>query len=405
MTGTTLQDLAADARVARWRSDTPACERRAHLNNAGAALMPTRVRDTVVAHIDREMDLGGYEAADAAEPALKQSYADLARLIGAAPRNVAVVESATVAFAQALSAIDFAPGDRIVTTRADYVSNQLMYLSLAERRGVEVVRAADLPSGGVDPASVEALVQGGRTRLVAVTWVPTNSGLVQDVESVGQICERGGVPYLIDACQAVGQIPIDTARLRCDYLAGTGRKFLRGPRGIGFLYVSDRALDAGAFPLLVDMRGATWTDPDRYRLAPDARRFESWEFATALVLGLGAAARYALEIGVEAAQARAWALAAYARDRLAGVPGVQLTDRGARLCAIVTAGLQGRDPAEVKLALRQRGINTSTSGREDAVIDLDAKGAAAVLRMSPHYYNTPAEIDRAVEALRELLAA
>jgi selenocysteine lyase/cysteine desulfurase len=395
----------ADAQLLRWRADTPACTRLIHLNNAGAALMPTVVRDTVVRHLDLEAEIGGYEAADAAARDVADTYAALAQLVGAQPDNIAIVDSATTAFSQALSAIDFEPGDRIVTTRSDYVSNQLMYLSLARRRGVEVVRADDLPEGGVDPASVEALLRQRRPRLVAITWIPTYSGLVQDAEAVGAICERDGVPYLVDGCQAVGQLPIDIARLRCDYLAGTARKFLRGPRGIGFLVAADRALARGAYPLYVDMRGAQWTAPEEFELAPGAGRFETWEFPTALVLGMGAAARYALDVGVPIAQARAWALAAYARERLATVPGIRVADRGATLSAIVTVQLAGRAPDDVKVALRRLGINTSVSTRDNAVIDETTHGAAPLLRISPHYYNTTGEIDRAIDALAGELSA
>src|SRR5207244_7364745 len=196
---------------------------------------------------------------------------------------------ATVAFSQALSAFDFHPCDRIVTTRADYPSNQLMYLSLARRSGVEIVRADELPVGGVDPESVRQLAHDPRTRLVALSWVPTNSGLVQDARAVGEVCAELGVPYLVDACQTVGQMAIDVNALRCDFLAATGRKFLRGPRGIGFLYVSDRMLERGAVPLLLDMRGADWADPDAFRLADGARPFETWECAYAPRVGRGAA--------------------------------------------------------------------------------------------------------------------
>src|SRR5881628_1647733 len=274
----------------RWRRDTPGCRERIHLNNAGAALMPQPVLDALTRHLEREAAIGGYEAADEAEPRLRETYELLGRLLGAAAKNIAIVENATVAFAQALSAFDFRPGDRIVTTRTDYPSNQLMYLSLARRAGVETVRADDLPEGGVDPESVRRLARHPRTKLVAVTWVPTNSGLVQDASAVGEVCAGLGVPYLVDACQSVGQMVVDVGTLRCDFLAGTARKFLRGPRGIGFLYVSDRMLERGAFPLYPDLRGADWTDPDAFRLADSARRFENWEFAYALVLGLGEAA-------------------------------------------------------------------------------------------------------------------
>ena len=386
----------------RWRRDTPGCRDRIHLNNAGAALMSRPVLETLTRHLEREAEIGGYEAADEAAARVREAYELVARLVGAAPRNIALVENATVAFSQALSAFDWRPGDRIVTTRADYPSNQLMYLSLARRAGVETVRADDLPEGGVDPESVHRLARHPRTRLVAVTWVPTNSGLVQDARAVGEICAKLGVPYLLDACQSVGQMAVDVNELRCDYLSGTGRKFVRGPRGIGFLYASDRMLERGAFPLFVDMHGADWTDPDAFRLADGARRFENWEFAYALVLGLGEAARYALGVG-NAGGERAWALAAELRERLAALPAVRVLDRGRERCAIVTIDVRGHDPADLKLRLRERGVNTSSSDRADGVIDADERRAATVLRFSPHYYNTEDELAAAVAVLGELI--
>src|SRR5438132_6194536 len=393
---------SAPVELDRWRRDTPGCRDRIHLNNAGAGLMPRPVLDAITNHLAREAAIGGYEAADEAEPRVRETYALVARLVGAAPRNIALVENATVAFSQALSAFDFRGGDRIVTTRTDYPSNQLMYLSLARRWGVETLRADDLPAGGVDPDSVRRLARHPRTRLVAVSWVPTNSGLVQNARAVGQVCAELGVPYLVDACQSVGQMAVDVNELRCDYLAATGRKFLRGPRGIGFLYASDRTLERGAFPLFVDMRGADWTDPDAFRLADGARRFENWEFAYALVLALGEAARYALAVG-SAGGERAWALAAELREQLAALPGVRVLDRGRERCAIVTIDVRGHDAADLKLRLRERGVNTSSSDRDDGVLDMDEKRATSVLRFSPHYYNTEEELTTAVAALEELI--
>ena len=264
-----------------------------HLNNAGAALMPAPVVDAIQGHIALEAAIGGYEAAYVRRGEIEATYEEVASLVNARPLNVALTSSATAAFIQAISAFDLAPGDTIVTTQTDYTSYQIQLLSLAQRTGVTVLHAAELPEGGVDPESVHRLARGGRCRLVTVSWMPTHSGLVQDVESVGEVCDDLGVPYHVDACQAVGQIPIDVQRLRCDYLSATARKFLRGPRGIGFLYVSDAALVRGDCPLYVDMRGATWVTPERFEVQPTARRFEDWEFAYALVLGLGAAARYA----------------------------------------------------------------------------------------------------------------
>ena len=390
--------------VTQWRQDTPGCTNRVHLNNAGAGLMPRPVLETINAHLHREAHFGGYESSDDAEAAVNAAYASVGQLLGARSRNIAIVENSTVAFFQALAAFDFQAGDVIITTRNDYISNQLAYLSLARRRGVEIRRAADLPSGGVDPQSVRELLRDPRARLLAVTWVPTNSGLMQPVEALGEIAESAGVPYLVDACQAVGEIPVDVVRLRCDYLSATARKFLRGPRGIGFLYASDRALRRGDHPLLIDMRGADWITADTFKLAPDARRFENWEFACALVLGLGEAARYALTVGVDRGGGRARELAATLRARLSGIPGLRVLDRGKELAAIVTVEVSGWDAAALVSALRQRSINTSASLRGYAVIDMAEKNAQSALRISPHYYNTEAELALFIETLTSLTA-
>ncbi len=385
-----------------WRNETAAAlAGRIHLNNAGSALMPAPVAAAVHAHLRSEVEMGGYEAADAASADIEATYESVAELIGAGARNLAVVENATVAFAQALSAFAFTSGDVIVTSRNDYISNQLMYLSLAERYGVRIERADDLPEGGVDPESVRERIRRHRPRLAAFTWVPTNSGLVQPVAEIGAICAEEDVPYLIDACQAVGQIPIDVAELHCDFLSATARKFLRGPRGVGFLYVSDRMLDQGSQPLYIDMRGADWVDDDRFQLRPDAKRFENWEFAYALHIGMGEAARYAMKVGIAEAGAYAAALAARARTGLRALPGMRVLDRGTTLCAIATVEIDHVPAADVVERLREQAINTSATAREWAVLDMKDKGAHSAVRISPHYYNTDREIDILISAMEE----
>ena len=391
--------------LARWRADTPGTAHVNHLNNAGAGLMPSPVLDAMQRHLELESRVGGYEAAEARDRELADVYDAVGAVVGAPARNIAIVGSATAAFVQAMSSFDLRPGDAIVTTRCDYVSYQITFLALAKRLGVRVLHADDLPEGGVDPESVRMLLRRERCRLVHLSWVPTNSGLVQDAEAVGRVCEAEGVPYLVDACQAVGQLPIDVARLRCDYLSATGRKFLRGPRGIGFLYASDRAMARGDHPLFVDMRGADWTAPDEYRVADSARRYEDWEFPYALVLGLGAAARYALEVGIGTAQQRAWAHARRLREGFAAVQDVRVLDRGASPCAIVTLAIAGRDARDLAADFVRRGINVNATLREYGQYDFAEKGVDTALRVSPHYYNTDGEIDQAIEMLKDLLSS
>ncbi len=389
--------------VEKLRAETPGTGHRIHLNNAGAGLMPDPVLRTMTEYLELEAQIGGYEAADARKAEIAQVYDVLGSLIGAAPDNIAVTENATASFIQALSSVPFAAGDVIVTTRNDYISNQIMYLSLESRMGIELVRAPEDPSGGVDVLAMEELIHRRRPKLVAVTHIPTNSGLVQRVADVGHMCRQRDILYLVDACQSVGQMPLDVEQIGCDFLSATARKFLRGPRGVGFLYVSDRALDLGLEPLFPDMRGADWIEADLYQPAPGAQRFENWEFPYALVLGMGRAAEYALDLGIEAIQDRAWALAAMTRDRLSEIDTLRVLDRGEERCAIVTVTSETREASELVSELTEAGINTNVTVRDYAVLDFDDKGVESAIRISPHYYNSEEEIEKLTTTLAGLV--
>ena len=384
------------------RSETPGCRERIHLNNAGAALMPEPVIRTIQNHFALESRVGGYEAEDASRDDVQRAYRSVADLIGARPANIAFTESATASFTQALSSVPFDRGDVILTTRNDYASNQIQFLSLQARMGVRVLRAPDRPEGGVDVDALADLVRRHRPKIVCVSHVPTNSGLVQDVKAVGAVCRREDVLYLVDACQSIGQMPVDVTELHCDFLSATSRKYLRGPRGAGFLYVSDAALQRGLEPLFIDMKGADWIEDDRYRAAQDAKRFETWEFAWALVLATAEAARYASALGLEQVRDRVQALARRLRQGLDAIDKVRVLDRGPELCGIVSISVDGQDSRQLVTALRALRINTNAQARTSAVIDYDEKGVTASLRLSPHYYNTEDEVDRAVDAIREL---
>ena len=390
--------------IDRLRAETPGTQNVNHLNNAGAGLMPDPVREIVLEHLDLETRIGGYEAEAARHSEIQSVYDSVGALIGADPQNVAITDNATGAFIQALSAVPFAPGDVILTTRNDYVSNQIMFLSLASRFGIEVVRAPDESTGGVDVKALAKLVHRRRPKLVAVTQVPMNSGLIQRVADVGAICREREILYLVDACQSVGQMPVDVEDIGCDFLSATSRKFLRGPRGVGFLYTSDRVLDGGLEPLFPDLRGADWIEGDLYQPAPGARRFENFEAPVAMVLGMGRAARYALDLGLELIRERAWTLAESLRERLTELRSVKVQDKGEERCAIVTLSTEGRQPLDLLRALRKEGINTSRCGRDAAIFDLEEKRVDQVLRVSPHYYNTEEEIAAFVDALSRLMS-
>lgn len=386
--------------VDQLRADTPGCAHRNHLNNAGAALQPRAVLDAVGQHLELEAQIGGYEAADAVADRLAAFYPVVARLLHTRPGNIAFATNATDAYARALSAIPWQPGDTVLTTENDYVSNQIALLSLQKRFQIRLLRASEHSDGGVSVSDMEYLIRQHQPKLVAVTHVPTNSGLVQPVEAIGALCRTHGVWYLVDACQSVGQLAVDVERIGCDFLTATFRKFLRGPRGAGFLYVSDRVLQAGLEMLLPDMRSGHWTSPDTYQAATDARRFEYWEMAPALILGSKAAAEYALEIGIDWIEDRVRRLADRARRHLEELPGVRVLDLSADRCGIVTAHNPDWEQHALMEHLKAQSINTRISTLYVARIDFPRKGVEWALRISPHYYNTEAEIDQLVAALQ-----
>jgi selenocysteine lyase/cysteine desulfurase len=395
--------------LAAFRNDTTGCAHVIHLNNAGAALMPDPVTRAIQDHIALEARIGGYEAAKASEASIAQFYTQTANLLHCTPENIAFTTSATDSFIRALSSIPFRTGDVILTDNDNYISNQIQFLSLQKRQGIRLVRIKNAAIGGVDLADLEEQLYRLKPRLLAITHIPTNSGLVQPVEAIAGIYHRytaalpGNTWYILDACQSIGQVDLDVKDLKCDFLTATSRKFLRGPRGAGFLYVSTKALQAGLEPLYIDMRGAQWIEKDSYRPRETAMRYEDWEFAYALVQGTRVAIEYCLAIGLERIHERVWTLAGDLRGRLAALPGVRTLDRGPQQGGLVTFTIDNRQPEEFLAALAKRAINVVPSYREFAVVDFDDKGVQWAIRASPHYYNTSEELATFVETLGSVI--
>jgi selenocysteine lyase/cysteine desulfurase len=324
----------------------------------------------------------------------------VARLLGAEAGDIAITDNATRSWQAVFYALPFAAGDRILTSRAEYASNAIAFLQVAKRTGAVVEVIGDDESGQLDVEQLKRRVDRD-VKLIAVSHVPTQGGLVNPAEEIGAVAEAAGIPFLLDACQSAGQLDLDVTRLKCDALSATGRKYLRGPRGTGFLYVHPR-LRERLEPAMLDLHSASWVSPDEYVVDPTAKRFEVWERDYAAVAGLGAAIDYALGWGLSAIEERVTALGAALRTRLAAI-GAKVHDAGARKCGIVTFSLDGIPAAEIKARLAEAGINTSVSSRTSAQYDFTARNLPDLVRASVHYYNTEEEIDllvRQVEKLR-----
>jgi len=387
--------------VAAVRADTPGCAEVMHFNNAGAALPPRVVTDAILRYTACEALIGGYEAAETAAAEIESTRTALASLLGAQPHQIALIENATRAWDMAFYGLPLGSGDRILTCRAEYASNYLAYLQVSRRRGVRIDVIPDNEYGEID---IEAAARQLDTdvKLISITHVPTSGGLVNPAAAIGRLARAAGCYYLLDACQSVGQMPLDVAALGCDFLSSTGRKFLRGPRGTGFLYASERALSE-IEPPFIDGHAASWTSADSFELRSDARRFENWEFNCATRLGLGVAARYAMELGLESIWQRVQSLAERLRARLASIEGVRVCDQGRTRCAIVGFICHNVHPEAVKAALARERINVSVSDVTWTRIDLHGRGIPALVRASVHYYNTEKEVDTLAAAVAALL--
>jgi cysteine desulfurase/selenocysteine lyase len=368
------------------------------------------VLDAQVEWLRAEALTGGYELAADRHAEVRATYDDVAALVGARPDEIALTENATFAWHQAFWSLPLRPGDRILTGSVEYASSYVSYLQAEQRRGVSIEVIPDDEYGQLSLPALADLLDDRRAPvgLVAVTHVPTNGGLVNPVAGVGALCREAGVPFLLDACQSVGQMPVDVDEIGCDLLSATGRKFLRAPRGTGFLYVRRSLLErldrTGAEPAFLDLLGADWVVPHGYELRPDARRFENWESNLAAVAGLRAAVAYARSWGLDAIAERVGTMAEGLRDRLAEVPGVRVHDLGRRRSGIVTFTLDGVAADDVRAGLRDQGINVSVSEPSSTRLDADRRRLPPLVRASVHYVTTDAELDRLAIAVGAMAA-
>ena len=385
--------------ITRARAETPGCGHVLHFNAAGSSLPPQCVVDAQKAHLDLEAEMGGYEAADVRHAAIEHSYDAIAQLLNCQRDEIAIIENATRAWDMAFYAIPFNPGDRILTAQAEYGSNYIAYLQVAQRTGAVIEVIPNDEWGQVSVAALRQMMDA-RVKLISITHIPTNGGLVNPATEIGAVAREWNCLSLLDACQSAGQMPLDVQAIGCDMLSATGRKYLRGPRGSGFLYVRRAAL-AQLDPPMLDLHAATWVARDRYEVRADARRFENWETNYAAKIGLGVAVDYALNWGLAAIWARVHYLGELLRLRLAHVPGFTVRDLGKTRCGIVTFTHASHDPAAIKAALAAHHprINVTTTSPFGTRLDMEARGLSLMVRASLHYYNDEDEIEQFCQAL------
>ena len=382
------------------REETPGCKNVLHFNSAGASLMPLPVFDAIEQHLKLELEIGGYEAHAQNLEKIEQIYDSAARMLNCDRDEIAFIENATRAWDMAFYSIPFRPGDRILTAESEYASNYIAFLQVARKTGavIEVVPSDD--SGQISLDALRARIDD-RVKLIALTHVPTNGGLVSPAAEVGKIARDAGILFLLDACQSAGQMPLDVQKLGCNLLSATGRKFLRGPRATGFLYVDKKIIEKLEPPFL-DLHAATWTTPQSYEIRPDSLRFENWEQNFAGKIGLAAAIEYAMQWGLDAIYERVQHLADLLRKNLTEISGAQVHDLGKERCGIVTFTIAGLDPDEIKRELTKRKINVTTTTTSSTLLDMESRNLEKLVRASVHYFNTEEEVTYFCKVVGEL---
>lgn len=385
------------------RADTPGCEKVVHLNNAGASLMPEPVLEAVIEHLRLEATIGGYEAKSAAIDRIEGARASVGRLVGADPLDVMLTESDTASWAKAFWGLGLAgyldKGGRVLVDRIAYGSHYLSLLQARERFGIEIEVVASTEDGSIDLEDLARRLED-RPLLITATHVATHRGLINPVAAVGRLAAAAKVPFFLDACQSAGQLPLDVGEIGCAVATGTGRKFLRGPRGTGWLFVAPEWSEQ-MVPIGVDATSGDWLSAEEWEPRERATRFEVFESSFASRIGLGTAVDYALAIGIEEISERIKSLSERLREQLTAM-GTSVHDGGVERCGIVSFTVPGFEARTVMERLAQAGINVVASDATFNRIDLPGRGLEAIVRASPHAFNTEAEIDLLVDELAAL---
>lgn len=385
-----MEPILSEEEVAILRLQTKGCASLVHFNNAGSSLPPDVVVDTVIDYLKEEAVSGGYETEAKYMDRINGVYTRIAQLINAEKDEVAIFENASAAWGTAFRGLSFNEGDEVITSEMEYVTNLIGLVDMQKADGVKVIVIPNDKDGNFSLSELEKAISP-RTRLMAMTHVSSSGGSILPAEEIGAIAEKNQILYLLDACQSAGQLPLDVKKIKCDMLSVTGRKYLRAPRGTGFLFVKKGSQDR-LKPVLLDFLAAGNVSLNGYELRQDARRFELYEKSRALTLGLGKAIEYAMEIGLDRIAQRIGQLSAIARQELGKIPGVTVHDSGNHKSGIVTFTVKGVEAADVKARLAAKGINVSVGGAQATPIYMEKSKLSTVVRASLHYYNTMEEI-------------
>ncbi|OPA92586.1 class V aminotransferase [Pseudomonas fluorescens] len=386
--------------VQQLRDATPGCRSGiVHFNHAGASLPSQATLDAIVDQLQREARDGPMEAGEHGEVWVEKARRAAGQLLNAPASSIAFAGSGSTAWSMAFQALGhWQPGDRILVGRHEWGGN-LASMESAVQAGARVETIPCDETGAVCPLALDSMIDA-QVKLIDLTWLPANSGLINPAKAIGEVARRHGIPYFIDAGQAVGQLPVDVQALHCDVLKSAGRKHLRGPRGTALMYVRPGFLQR-LNPAQRDVFSAPWT-AEGFDLRNDARRFETSEVSYALLAGLGNALQEVNRLGVERTWERVLHLSERIREALREIPGICLHELGTTHSGLIAFNLNGWDAFELKRRLGLQRINIGANGVAYTPLDMQARGLASIARISVSPLNDEHDIETLMAALKAL---
>lgn len=365
-----------DGQVTMQFKTNPQC----YFNHGGCSFITTSTLDAVVKQLRHEQEMGN-AVADLMSSADRSSvYKLAAQTVGANEEDVALTDSHTTGWAKSLQTISLNAGDVILTNRSEWGGNLSSLQKLAHLHGSSVVVMPTTAYGSVCLKSLAALMSKS-VKLISVSWIGSNGGHVEPVAEIGELAQAHGVPYFLDASQVVGQMPVNVQHIGCDVLTAPGRKWLRGPKGTGFMYLRPEFLEKCQETAQADSAADSSTPLT-------AKYFEVSSASVPLQMGLLAALAQLEQVGVETIQKQILTRSQYLWERLQGIPGVNCICPVAPQHGLVSFNVVGHPATAVRQKLMGIGIEVAANLATFTPLDMHERQLDAVVRASPHACTT-----------------
>lgn len=376
-----------------------------YFNNAGSGIMSNDTFDTIVNHMRLEMQYGAYKAAIIREKEIKEFYKYAAKLLNAeSSEEIAFIDSASRGWNLVMYGLPVTSNTSIVTLESEYGTNLLTIYDIANKTGCSVTVVKCHEDGSFDLLDVEDALSKGEC-ILAVSHVAAQGAIENPVNELGILAEKYKAIYIVDGCQACGQIPINVQEMKCDFYITAGRKWLCGPRGTGILYVKKESrfpssqIDLSTSDLVFDNNNKVVG----IKTVESAKRFELWEKNVASLLGLSNAIKECLNLGLPRIQDGIISNTIKIREAICNNP--KLTLVGKKDAPIGNASFYTNNEAlerDIKVFFEENGFIISCMCDWDCPLFFPKNNVKYIFRITPHYYTPSEEVHEMCECIRNI---